>query len=230
MIPAYIEKGLNRLERGSERASNVMGVVLNLLDRIDQFQYQETGRNDLEGKGNHRRVQLISYQVSSRAGVEERTREILADGDGSYVLALTPSDEAILLLQLRPGLKNPYQIELPAGSISAGEDPKVNAIHELAEEAGANAVEWSFLGAGPVLSGRSPMQTHFYLAEGIEFDPRKQKLDEDEFIFPFTVPLNDILLFCRFLMQNSNNPELKGLGIDPKILAAVALAQLHFAE
>jgi 8-oxo-dGTP pyrophosphatase MutT (NUDIX family) len=62
------------------------------------------------------------------------------------VLALTPAHEAVLIHQYRHGVGR-VVLELPAGSMDAGEDPAQAAARELMEETGYRAEEVAVLGS-----------------------------------------------------------------------------------
>ncbi len=199
--------------------------IAELLKLSASFQYQEIDREEQEDP-KFRTVQTVHYQAEGKETVHNR--ELLQDRGGSYVLALTPKEEVILLLQVRPGLEQSFQVELPAGGLSKNEIPEINALTELMKETGADQTlsSFEFLGSGPVLAGRSPQETHFFLAQGVNFDPQNQDLESGELIIPFTVPIEDVEPLVREIMTR---PELKekGLGVDPKILAALSLAKPH---
>lgn len=81
------------------------------------------------------------------------------------------------------------------------------------------------LGKGPVLAGRTPQITNFFLATEAKTENRQE--EEGELIIgTFAVPLQDALPFAakitRFEEQN--------LGIDPKVLAALVLAEEYLKD
>jgi 8-oxo-dGTP pyrophosphatase MutT (NUDIX family) len=83
------------------------------------------------------------------------------------VVAVTPSDELVLVRQYRPGL-GAVHYEIPAGVVDAGEDVESAARRELREETGYAGGEWSVL---TVLSANPALQdnlTTTYLAQGVE--------------------------------------------------------------
>lgn len=79
-------------------------------------------------------------------------------------------------------------IEIPAGKLdSKTEDPQEAAKRELLEETGAVAGELIELGLFFPACAYSDEAIHMYAAKNITF--REQKLDEDEFLNVFTMPL-----------------------------------------
>jgi ADP-ribose pyrophosphatase len=92
------------------------------------------------------------------------------------VFALTPQREVVLVRQYRYGA-DAIHLELPAGTIDEGEDPRDCALRELAEETGYEAAEIEFVGKYRAEPARSAAFAHMYLATGARqtveprFDP-----------------------------------------------------------
>ena len=86
------------------------------------------------------------------------------------------------------------QFRYPVGQVlieldSKTEDPQAAAKRELLEETGAVAGELIELGLFFPACAYSDEAIHMYAAKNITF--REQKLDEDEFLNVFTMPLED---------------------------------------
>jgi len=82
------------------------------------------------------------------------------------VVAVTGTDELVLVRQYRPGL-GAVHYEIPAGVVDDGEDVETAARRELREETGYTGGRWSVL---TVLSANPALQdnlTTTYLAEGV---------------------------------------------------------------
>ena len=95
-------------------------------------------------------------------------------------------------------------IEIPAGKLdSKAEDPQEAAKRELLEETGAVAGELIELGLFFPACAYSDEAIHMYAAKNITF--REQKLDEDEFLNVFTMPLEDAV----FEVLSGNIPDAK---------------------
>ena len=71
-------------------------------------------------------------------------------------------------------------LELPAGSMETGEEPKASAHREIREEIGMGAKELKELGGFYLAPGYSTEFLHIYLARGLYIAPLEQ--DEDEMI------------------------------------------------
>lgn len=83
------------------------------------------------------------------------------------VVAITASDELVLVRQYRPGLGEVHY-ELPAGVVDEGEDVETAGRRELREETGFGGGTWSVLAhlsANPALQNNI---TTTFLAEGVE--------------------------------------------------------------
>ena len=86
-------------------------------------------------------------------------------------------------------------IEVPAGKIDPGEDPLATARRELAEETGYSAAEWSHVATIHLAIGYSNEHIEIYFAKGLTQE--KARLDEEEFLEVFTLPLATALAWVR---------------------------------
>ena len=106
-------------------------------------------------------------------------------------------------------------IEIPAGKLdSKAEDPQEAAKRELLEETGAVAGELIELGLFFPACAYSDEAIHMYAAKNITF--REQKLDEDEFLNVFTMPL-----------EQAVSEVLTGKIPDAKTQTALLLSLIH---
>ena len=103
-------------------------------------------------------------------------------------------------------------LELPAGTLNAGEAPDVCAHRELREETGQAAAQMRLLGGFYLAPGYSTEYMHVYLATGLHPDPLEA--DADEFLTVESIPLEKALS----LAHSGEMP-------DAKSLAALLLAQ-----
>jgi ADP-ribose pyrophosphatase len=127
-------------------------------------------------KGNH--IQVREDRVIEPAGFEA-SREIVVHPGAVCIVARPTPIEVILIRQYRHATGK-VLIEIPAGTLHAGEDPMGCAIRELEEETGyraAKMVERAKFWTTPGFT------TEFmYLYEATELRKTKINLDEDEAI------------------------------------------------
>lgn len=102
-------------------------------------------------------------------------------------------------------------LELPAGTLEAGEDPQVCALREIREEIGLAAGKVEKLGEFYLAPGYSSEFMHVYLATRLTPDPLPG--DADEFLSAAAYPLAQVMEWVR-------GGELQ----DAKSLAALLLA------
>jgi ADP-ribose pyrophosphatase len=115
---------------------------------------------DILGEGRYLRlVREGRWEWAERVGI-----------DGIVVVvALTPSDELLLVEQHRPPLGAPV-LELPAGLVGdelSGEEMGQAAMRELEEETGWRAARVERLTAGPVSPGTTREVLSFYRAHDL---------------------------------------------------------------
>ena len=102
-------------------------------------------------------------------------------------------------------------LELPAGTLNAGEDPLTCASREIREETGLAARKLEHLGGFYLAPGYSTEYMHVYLATELQPDPLEA--DADEFLTVERIPLARALEMAK-----------KGELPDAKSLAALYLA------
>ena len=94
-------------------------------------------------------------------------REIVERADSVAVVAADREGRLTLVRQFRAPARGEL-LELPAGTVAAGEDPLTTARRELAEETGLRGGRWR---AGPVFftsPGFCRERIHLFFAEGLE--------------------------------------------------------------
>ena len=110
----------------------------------------------------------------------KKAKRELVDHHGGVCIVAVDSDEKILLVrQYRYAMKE-VVLELPAGKLEKGEDPKTAGIRELSEETGATAERFEFLGKMYPTVGYDNEVIYFYLAKNLVFG--KQHFDEYEYV------------------------------------------------
>ena len=121
-------------------------------------------------------------------------REWIEHPGAVAVLAVTGAGELVMERQFRYPLGRDM-IEVPAGKIDRGEDPLATAKRELMEETGYSAAEWSHIATIHLAIGYSNERIEIYLAK--ELKAEKARLDAEEFLEVFTLPLSTALAWVR---------------------------------
>lgn len=116
------------------------------------------------------------------------TREVVHHGGGAAVVALDCEAKVALVRQFRYAVGQEL-VELPAGKIEAGEDPRQTALRELGEEAGLTASRFEDFGSVLPTCAYCTEVIYIFLATGLS--PVERNLDEDEFVDVFWLPLNE---------------------------------------
>lgn len=125
-----------------------------------------------------------------------QTREMVFHPGGVGIVAIDDNNMVYLVRQYR----KPYDkaiLEIPAGKLEKGEDPKESALRELWEETGYKANKITSLGEFYPSVGYTNEVIHLYLATSLTKD--KQNLDDDEYVDVEKIPLDDL---CDMIMSN----------------------------
>ncbi len=96
-------------------------------------------------------------------------------------VALVPIDEQGRIWFVRQYRHPPGEemLELPAGTLAAGEDPRDCAVRECREEIGMSPARLTLLGSCYLAPGYSTEFMHFFLAEDLAAAPLPPDVDED---------------------------------------------------
>jgi ADP-ribose pyrophosphatase len=107
--------------------------------------------------------------------------------DWVNVLALTPEGEVVLVREYRHGTAE-IMLELPSGTMEAGEDPLATAIRELREETGYGGGVWRQTASFPANPARQSNRVFTYMAVGVTLQGRPRP-DAGEIIEVITMTL-----------------------------------------
>jgi ADP-ribose pyrophosphatase len=119
-------------------------------------------------------LELLEYRGSGGRAVR---REIVRHPGAVVILPLLPGGRVVLIRNHRPSLDRPL-LELPAGTLEKGEDPRACAARELEEETGYAPATLRPLGRFYTSPGMSDELMHAFAA--IDLTQAAQRLEEDE--------------------------------------------------
>ena len=143
------------------------------------------------------------------------TYQVVRHPGGAAVLPLHDDGCITLIRQLRPALGD-FLMEIPAGRLSKGEDPKLCAARELMEETGLKAATLTSLGILHPSPGVFDEVIHLYLATGLSQGEAAPEAYEE--ISCIKVPLDEAMTMAA-----------EGKITDGKTIAALLRAQRHLA-
>ena len=116
-------------------------------------------------------------------------REVVEHVDGVAVLPLDEENNVLTVTQYRYVFAKPM-LELPAGKLDPGEDPRTGALRELKEETGAEPESLESLGSIVLSPGCFGETLHLFLARGLKMG--QQQLDEGEFLNVERLPFEEL--------------------------------------
>lgn len=151
---------------------------------------------------------------SIREGDIEYKREIVVHKGSAVVVPVFDDGTVALVRQYRHAAKE-FLLEIPAGTLNAGEDPKLGAIRELEEEIGVTAENIEKLTEFYVSPGFLTEKMHVFLATGL-IDVG-QKLEADE-----------LLTVERHSFDELNKMIRNGEITDAKTMLGIMLAEEKF--
>jgi ADP-ribose pyrophosphatase len=111
--------------------------------------------------------------------------------DGVMILAITRDDEIVVVKQFRPALKQ-MTMELPAGFVEKGEDPRETAIRELYEETGYRCADMRPLGIGRIMMSRCSAVQHSFVGVNAKKDPNFQPQEDIEVVLAIPSALPEL--------------------------------------
>lgn len=117
-------------------------------------------------------------------------RDVVRHPGAVAIVALTEEGRICLVRQYRTALGR-VTVEIPAGKLSAGEDPLECANRELLEETGMIAERMAFLTTIASSDGFCDELIHIYMATGLTF--AKSSPDDDEFINVDLVEVSELV-------------------------------------
>jgi ADP-ribose pyrophosphatase len=144
---------------------------------MDKFEEKTLSSQTIyEGKIISLRLEEVELPDGNRA-----KRELVQHPGAVALIPITNEGKIILVKQYRKSL-NRSLIEIPAGRIEVGEDPKITALRELEEETGYGARKVTYIQSFATSPGFADEIIHLYLAENLYEIENPAAGDEDEFI------------------------------------------------
>jgi len=141
---------------------------------------------------------IISLQVDDvRLPDGNRSkREIVKHPGAVAIIAVTDKGKIILVKQYRKPLERSL-IEIPAGRIEEGEDPKVTAIRELEEETGYTTDDLKFVTSFYTSPGFANEIIYLYISDNLQQLKEPVQGDEDEFIELIELNLDEAIEYVQ---------------------------------
>lgn len=125
---------------------------------------------------------------------QHRYRRAWVQHPGAVVLMPLIGDDVLLVRQYRHPTGEEL-LELPAGTLEPGEDPRETAVRELQEECGFKPLRLTEILTGYAAPGYSSEVYHFFRAE--ELVPSRLPGDVDEDISLVRMPLREAIALAR---------------------------------
>lgn len=126
---------------------------------------------------------IISLQVDDVKLPDGKTakRELIKHPGAVAVIAVTADNKIVMVEQFRKALERNL-VEIPAGKLEKGEEPKVCAARELEEETGYVCESLELVNSFYTSPGFADELVHVYEARGLTKVENPADQDEDEFI------------------------------------------------
>lgn len=132
----------------------------------------------------------VRKDTRTAPGFENHDIFILEFPDWVNIVAITEDNQVVLVRQFRHGLEE-INLEIPGGVVDPGEEPRLTAARELAEETGYAAGKIQLLTAVSVNPAIQNNWCHLFLATGCR-RVGEQALEGTESIDVQLVPLADV--------------------------------------
>lgn len=135
---------------------------------------------------------IIDVKVDTISLPDGKTakREVVVRGDATAIVPIDEKGNVILVEQYRHPVGD-MVLEIPAGMLEEGEDPKACAIRELEEETSFITNELTYITTMYPTVGFCTEKLHIYLAKNLQ--QGNFNFDDDEFIEVKKVPLEEAI-------------------------------------
>jgi len=141
---------------------------------------------------------IITLQVDEVELPNGRTskREIVKHPGAVAILPITNDNNIVMVEQFRKPLERTI-VEIPAGKLEKGEEPRETAIRELEEETGYECDSLEWLISFYTSPGFADEIVHLYIARGLKKKKDAATLDEDEFVNLLEVSLEEAIQLIK---------------------------------
>ena len=136
------------------------------------------------------KVVTLTVDKAELSDGREAVREVVHHPGGAAVLAMDEDGCVILVRQWRYPMEA-LSLEIPAGKLEPGEDPRAAAIRELEEETGYASLKFESLGMMYATPGYCSEKLYLYLARDLV--PGKAHPDDGEFLETERLPLETVV-------------------------------------
>src|SRR5262249_8640008 len=161
------QRRARRLERGCGRAAVVRRGAAAARGTVRRVK-PDSSRTGYDGK--------LFDVTAERWGEHERE---IVEHPGAVAIVAVANDGKLALVRQRREAVRKYLLELPAGTLEAGESPLESARRELEEETGLTGGTWRELAAFYTTPGFCRERMHVFVAEGVEAGAAKPEADEE---------------------------------------------------
>lgn len=151
---------------------------------------EEIVKSEYLYRGKVLNVRLDQVRVTTESKARVLVREIIEHRGAVAIAAIDSQDRVLLVRQYRSAAQRAL-LEIPAGTLEAGEDPALCAARELKEETGYSAAEWKEIGKMLPSPGFCTEQMHLYLAQNLTASAASP--EEDESIQVEIIPFTDAI-------------------------------------
>lgn len=148
--------------------------------------FENTISSEIIYKGEIFNVEKIKVSLPDQ---KISNRDVVRHNGGVAIIAEKENGKILFVEQFRKAIDSTL-IEIPAGKLEKGEDPKVCASRELEEETGYKCDDIKFLGKIVMAPGFSDEIIYIYYAKNLYKGVKGG--DEDEFINLFEFNLQEI--------------------------------------
>lgn len=131
------------------------------------------------------RIEVLDVELPDG---RKSTREIVRHNGGAAIVALDENNMLYMVRQFRIAAGETL-LEIPAGKLEPGEDPKAAALRELTEETGMHAEDCELLFSMYATPGYCAEKLHVYFVKGLK--PGNPHRDEGEFLHIVPLPFEE---------------------------------------